>query len=607
MATTGANAVAPDHSQNEPCSPPAPQAQASEDAAETESFFYVFREQACEFKNVNTEFLAERVLRSNAVGPWSMYGFFAGLMICLGLSNAWNVGLDYGWGSLGAAAAIAALMYTSLITIISELMVMLPFTGGMATFCRAAFGPYIGYIVGTCESWEYILYAANALQLSGQIFCDMTSADDRYAPFFWPVTIAIVAGAHVAGVRVVFRVSNILFALNVAALLVTIFGSLSAFDPLRWGLFINNGTALKQSAAVAFSPVGVAIHQEEVIKSDTSLHAAVDLTEAMFPTGLDGVLKSLPAAMWIFLGIEGAPLCAEESMDFIEHSPNCAMHAMMTMVACASLVVSVNPALPPGIIPLKSADDPNLESFLATWSIDRYSPLGRFATGSLFLPSTIWTILLYSYACSRQLYSLSKAGYFPSQLSITWSRTKVPIGSLSVTIAMIIGIAIIIQLQHGSNLTEALLNGSILYGMVAYIITAAAYIRLRMACPRLKRPWNPGPLIGYTAAIIVIVVSVTTVTQMFIIESYRQTLIICLAKVVLGLIAFTIYQRKRMVRTPEEVFIQEHIMATRMFGGQRSSSSLRGRRRNKEVDAGRYIDDVRKSVEDVLASRGDLS
>ncbi|KAJ3124831.1 hypothetical protein HK100_011090 [Physocladia obscura] len=105
----------------------------------------------------------------------------------------------------------------------------------------------------------------------------------------------------------------------------------------------------------------------------------------------------------------------------------------------------------------------------------------------------------------------------------------------------------------------ALLNGSLLYGMFAYVATALAYIKLRIFMPYVKRPFDAGYYVGITCALFLIGCCLTAMVQMFSTVAFRETLYVCLGKIALQFSEFVFYRRYHMVETPEEQFIHAEL------------------------------------------------
>ncbi|KAJ3069124.1 hypothetical protein HDU98_007806 [Podochytrium sp. JEL0797] len=134
-----------------------------------------------------------------------------------------------------------------------------------------------------------------------------------------------------------------------------------------------------------------------------------------------------------------------------------------------------------------------------------------------------------------------------------------PIGAVVQTLVLFMLVALILQYEASGIVLVALLNGSLLYGMCAYIGTAAAYIKLKIVSPHIKRPFDAGYFLGITCAVFLICCCVTAMVQMFSTAVFRETLLVCVAKVGLQFLEFLLVRRHHMVETPEEQFIQDNL------------------------------------------------
>ena len=94
---------------------------------------------------------------------------------------------------------------------------------------------------------------------------------------------------------------------------------------------------------------------------------------------------------------------------------------LLTLFVSAGLIVWLNPSVAPGSFQLASSGEPLLDGFRATFGGGLAKVLALVACVGLV--ASFHTIL---FAKGRQIYSLSRAGYFPRVLSITHPRHKTP-------------------------------------------------------------------------------------------------------------------------------------------------------------------------------------
>ena len=94
------------------------------------------------------------------------------------------------------------------------------------------------------------------------------------------------------------------------------------------------------------------------------------------------------------------------------------------------------------------------------------------------------------FAYGRQIYSLSRAGYFPTWLSVTHGTRETPQRALLAGSALGFAVALAIHLTpQGSPVGAMLLNMAVFGAVLAYILQMASFILLRVRFPRMERPY----------------------------------------------------------------------------------------------------------------------
>ena len=141
------------------------------------------------------------------------------------------------------------------------------------------------------------------------------------------------------------------------------------------------------------------------------------------------MLATLPFAVWLFLAIEQLPLAAEESVDPKRDMPKGIILGMLTLIVSAFMIVLLNPSvIGVGAFKLGTSGEPLLDGFRAI-----YGDAGAVLLGLIALIGLIASFHTIVFAMGRQIYSLSRAGYFPSALSVTHTTYKTP------HVAMVVG------------------------------------------------------------------------------------------------------------------------------------------------------------------------
>ena len=116
--------------------------------------------------------------------------------------------------------------------------------------------------------------------------------------------------------------------------------------------------------------------------------------------------------MWLYLAIEELPLAAEETIDPRRDMPRGILLALATLIATAFLIVGINPAVNGiGSYRLGTSGEPILDGFRALYGNAGAIPLGIIALSGLI--ASFHAIL---YGLGRQIFALSRSGYFPAVL-----------------------------------------------------------------------------------------------------------------------------------------------------------------------------------------------
>jgi ethanolamine permease len=422
----------------------------------------------------------------------------------------WNFGLIAGgFGGMLAALAIITLLYIGLCFSIAEMSPALPHAGGAYSFARTSMGPWGGYITGLAENMEYILTPAVIVVGVGGYLGAIFQTPPAYAPLWWLACYAIFVAFNVGGVEMSFRVSVIITLCALAILVVFYIGAAPLFSLNRWAL--EGGGWL--------------------------------------PKGWLGVFTALPFALWVYLGIEQLPLAAEESHDPARDMPKGILLGLVTLILCSFLTVILNAGIPPGAAKVGVSTEPLFLGFRSIFGPGMASKLlALFACIGLL--ASFHTII---YAYGRQIYSLSRAGYFPSWLSVTHGRRQTPHRALIAGSALGFAAALVIQLAgQDSPVGAVLLNMAVFGAVLAYILQMLSFILLRRKFPAMERPYV-SPL-GSAGAVLAMVIAAATLVTLFLNHDYNLGVIGAAIWFLCGIGYFAFYARRRLIMSPEEEF-----------------------------------------------------
>lgn len=461
------------------------------------------------YEEVDDTYFEKRGLRRYA-GVWSLWALGVGAVIS-GDFFGWNFGLSAGFGGLLVATGIVALMYLGLCFSIAEMSAALPHTGGAYSFARSAFGPFGAFVTGLAESLEYVLTPAVIVVGIGGYLGAVFETPDAAQPVWWAGCYAVFVGLNVAGVEASFRFTVVVTALALGILVVFWIGALPLVD-------------------------------FELARG-----------EGWFRGGPSGVLAAMPFAMWFFLAIEELPLAAEEAHDPVRDVPRALVYGQLTLIVTAILTLVLSASIPPGTDAIASSQEPLFDGFKAIFG----DGMGAKALALIAVTGLVASFHGIVFAYGRQIYSLSRAGYFPRALSLTHPTRKTPHVALISGALIGFGIACLIHFLGTDNPVGAvLLNMAVFGAVISYTLQMLSYLRLRKNMPNIERPYRSP--VGVPGAVFALVVSLVCLVGLLVSEDpvYRRVVVATAAFYALGIAYYQFYARHKLVYSPEEAFAE---------------------------------------------------
>lgn len=460
---------------------------------------------------------------------WHLWALGVGAVVS-GHFSGWNGGLlQGGWGGMFIATIIIAIMYLGLTFAIAEMSPALPHTGAAYSFARTAMGPWGGFLTGLAENVEYVLTPAVIVFFIGSYLTGIFETPESFQPIWWVAAYIVFVGLNVWGVALSFRVTLVVTLLALACLVVFWVSALPHMDFSRWALNVGPG--------------------------------GVELPEGngpFLPNGIYGALAALPFAVWLFLAIEQLPLAAEESMDPKRDMPRGIIAGILTLIVSAFAILTLNPSVVGiGSFALGSSGEPLLDGFRALYGDGIAKGLALVAV--LGLIASFHTII---FAQGRQIFSLSRAGYFPTFLSITHDTRKTP--HIAMIAGALLGFAVITSVwflageeSRGSVIGFTLLNMAVFGAMLSYVMQAISFIMLRRNQPDIERPFvNP---FGVPGAVVTVIIAIVTIYfQLTGDAAYRAGIIGVAIWFAVFVAYFALIGRNKLILSPEEEFALEH-------------------------------------------------
>lgn len=470
------------------------------------------------YEKVDDDYFEQRGLRRHA-RVWSLWALGVGAVIS-GDFFGWNFGLAAGgFGGLLLATLIITALYVGLCFSIAEMSAALPHTGGAYSFARSAMGPWGAYVTGLAENMEYILTPAVIVVGIGGYLGAIFGTPEAAAPLWWLAAYAVFVGLNATGVETSFRFTVAITGMALVILAVFWVGALAHFDLERHALDVPPG------------PGG----------------------DRFLPFGWGGVLAALPFAIWFYLAIEELPLAAEEAHVPERDLPRGILYGLATLVVCAFLTLLLSSGIPPGAAALGRSDEPLFEGFTTIFG----AGVGAKLLALVAVAGLVASFHTIIFAYSRQIYSLSRAGYFPRWLSLTLGRRKTPHVALLVGGALGYAVALAIHgLGSEHPVGAVLLNMAVFGAVLSYGLQMASFVLLRWRLPHVERPYR-SPL-GVPGALLALGISAVTLLALFVSDPvYRRVVIGAAVWYGLGLAWFAAVGRHRLVESPEERFALE--------------------------------------------------
>ena len=482
------------------------------------------------YKKMDKSYFESRELKRHA-GVWSLWALGVGAVIS-GHFSGWNLGLaSGGWGGMFIATIIIAIMYIGLTQSVAEMSPALPHTGGAYSFARSAMGPWGGFFTGLVENMEFVLTPAVIVFFISSYMSGIFGTSPDSLPYWWFGFYTAFTILNIIGVELSFRLTVLVTILALLCLVVFWISSFGSID------FFANALNIKAGA-------------------DGSAELLEGGNGKFLPMGIGGALGALPFAVWLFLAIEQLPLAAEESVDPKKDMPKGLTYGMITLVISAFMILWLNSSIPLGAYALSQSGEPLLDGFKLLYGSSIAKVLAFVAVIGLI--ASFHTII---FAFGRQIYSLSRAGYFPVFLSITHSKRKTPYAALIAGSVLGFSVLMITRFLSGAEesgifIGGALLNMAVFSAMLSYVLQCASFLLLRVRRPDLDRPYV-SPM-GKTGAWVTIAIALVTIYYQVQDPSYRTAVLSAVVYLVIGLIYFAIQGRHKLILSPEEEFAMEN-------------------------------------------------
>ncbi|WP_051172254.1 amino acid permease [Microbacterium indicum] len=464
-------------------------------------------------------YFEKRRLKRSA-GVWGLWALAVAAVIS-GDFSGWTFGIDFaGFGGMLIAFVVLTVMYYGLTFSIGEMAAAMPHTGGAYSFARSAMGPWGGLATGLAETIEYVATTAVVVYFSAS-YADAVTSEllgiSLPGPVWWALLYAVFVALNAAG-------ANVSFGFAIVVSIISI------------GILVVFGVMTLLTGAFSWDALWDMVPNADAVGASTFL-----------PEGIMPVLFALPFAMWFFLGIEELPLAAEEAHAPERDIPRAGLWARGTLIVTGLIVLIFNTGVL-GADATGVSEEPLLDGFRAMVGDQAAAVLALLA-----LIGLLASLMGIMFAYGRNMYSLSRAGYYPKVLSVT-GRRQTPWAAL--VFGAVIGfVALVVVDAMGGSSSPAgaiVLNIACWGAVVSYFLQMVSFIVLRKRFPNAARPYrSPWGLFGaYSAAIISAAVFVGFLLN----PAYLPAIAAIIVVYVVIFVAFALYGRHHLVLSPEEEY-----------------------------------------------------
>ena len=469
-----------------------------------------------EYRDAGPEFFEKRKLRRTARTS-ALWALGVGAVIS-GDFAGWNGGLAAGgFGGMFMATLVVTVMFVGLCYSIAEMSAAMPHAGGGYSFARSAMGPLGGLTAGLSATAEYVLLPAILVIAIGRYAGSVATSWFGLSlpePVWWGIFYAVFVALNVWSIELSLRVALVLTTVAVAILALFVLGGLPWFS---WDLVF--------AGAPGEGP------------------------GRLLPDSFAGLAWALPFAVWFFLAVEQVPLAAEETVEPGVQMPKAILRALLTLAATGFLILFINSGIPPGAGAIGASFEPLVAGFRTIFG----PGVNESVLSLIMLVGMLAGFHAIMFAYGRNIYALSRAGYFPHWMSLTHPRRKTPHVALIVGAVIGYAAALAIHIVDPATWTaKALLNMAIFGAIISCAAQCLSFILLRRRLPDIDRPFR-SPL-GVPGAAIALAISLVILVVLAADPEFRSGAIGMAIWYLLGLACFYFRGGRALARSPEEEF-----------------------------------------------------
>ncbi|MGH1560109.1 amino acid permease [Caulobacter segnis] len=382
-------------------------------------------------------------------------------------------------------------------------------------------GPWGGFITGLCENVEYVLTAAVVCFFIGGYLGGIFETPSWAQPCTGSGPTSCSWSLNAGGVAMSFRFTVFITLLALACLAVFWISALPA-DFGKYALNVGPG--------------------------------GTELTGRTRPVPAGRRRRGPGPAAVRGLAVPGDRTAAAGGR--VAHAqrdlPESIILGMLTLIVSALLVLWLNSSIPAGAFALSKSGEPILDGFRAIYGGSLAKVLAAVAVAGLIAS---FHAIIFAYG--RQIYSLSRAGYFPRALSVTHGVRKTP--DVALITGSLAGLAVMLvvlvrpgaEKARGGDRRDPAEHGRV-RGHAVLCGAGLSYILLRRKFPLMDRPYKS--VFGVGGAALTVIISLVTIFYQLKDPVYRTGVIGVAVWFAVGVAYFAAVGRKKLVLSPEEAF-----------------------------------------------------
>eukprot|EP01033_Poteriospumella_lacustris_P023355 gene23355-biopygen8238 len=141
-----------------------------------------------------------------------------------------------GLGNILLANTVIGIMYLLLSMCFAELTSVVAFAGGSFGYCRAALGPFWGFLVGASEMLENFLYVVVTVMTIGSACTEVFGTSRQWEPVWYLLTYGLLVGVHLRGGELLWYTVTVCGMITVALILLFCVSEAPTIDVSKYGM-----------------------------------------------------------------------------------------------------------------------------------------------------------------------------------------------------------------------------------------------------------------------------------------------------------------------------------------------------------------------------------